>query len=113
MSFMRMQEFRSSSLDRRLRFRSPMVPSASRMTSAWQDTSSPGGLIGMPPGLEPIVAVRPERAKRAYVSGMGPGDLPDVGSRVEGRLLARNRPGAMSALQSLLGGKRTYRGHAP
>ena len=37
-------------------FRSPMVPSAPRMTPAWQDTSSPGALIGMPPGLEPTVA---------------------------------------------------------
>jgi hypothetical protein len=48
MSFMRTQDFRSSNLDRRLRFRSPMVPSAPRMTSAWQDISSPGALIGMP-----------------------------------------------------------------
>jgi len=48
MSFMRTQDFRSSNLDRRLRFRSPMVPSAPRMTPAWQDISSPGALIGMP-----------------------------------------------------------------
>jgi hypothetical protein len=45
---------------RRLRFRSPMVSSAPRMTPAWRDTSSPGALIGMPPGLEPRVAVWPD-----------------------------------------------------
>jgi hypothetical protein len=56
MSFMRTQDFRSSSLDRRLRFRSPMVSSAPRMTPAWQDTSSPGALIGMTPGLQPTLA---------------------------------------------------------
>src|SRR6266496_2232845 len=67
MSCMRMQEFRSSSLDRRLRFRSRMVPSVRRMTPAWQDTSSPGALIGMPPGLEPSSLLKNPRHSECIV----------------------------------------------
>ncbi len=69
MSCMRMQEFRSSSLDRRLRFRSRMVPSVPRMTPAWQDTSSPGALIGMPPGrsLEGLSEIKAGKLRRLSV----------------------------------------------
>src|SRR6266498_1594719 len=69
MSCMRMQEFRSSSLDRRLRFRSRMVPSVPRMSPAWQDTSSPGALIVMPPGrsLEGLSEIKAGKLRRLSV----------------------------------------------